>query len=49
LLQRANIKEIILCKDNRKDVEEIKEEYIKGLTFHYVDKMEEVLNSFIRR
>ncbi len=41
--KRANIKEIILCKDNRKDVEEIKEEYIKGLTFHYVDKMEEVL------
>lgn len=42
--KRANIKEIILCKDNRKDVEEIKEDYIKGLTFYYVDKMEEVLD-----
>ncbi len=42
--KRANIKEIILCKDNRKDVEEIKEDYIKGLIFHYVDKMEEVLD-----
>jgi ATP-dependent Lon protease len=41
--KRANIKEIILCKDNKKDIEEIKEDYLKGLTFHYVDKMEEVL------
>lgn len=41
--KRANIKEIILCKDNRKDIEDIKEEYLKGLTFHYVDRMEEVL------
>ncbi|MGL4581409.1 MAG: endopeptidase La [Flavobacterium sp.] len=41
--KRANVKEIILCKDNRKDIEDIKEEYLKGLTFHYVDRMEEVL------
>jgi len=41
--KRANIKEIILCKENRKDIEEIKEDYVKGLTFHYVDRMEEVL------
>ncbi|MEK6452120.1 MULTISPECIES: endopeptidase La [unclassified Myroides] len=41
--KRANIKEIILCKDNRKDIDEIKEEYLKGLTFHYVDRMEEVI------
>lgn len=41
--KRANIKEIILCKENRKDIEEIKEDYLKGLTFHYVDRMEEVL------
>ncbi|EHO06953.1 lon protease [Myroides odoratimimus CCUG 12901] len=41
--KRANVKEIILCKDNRKDIDDIKEEYLKGLTFHYVDKMEEVL------
>lgn len=41
--KRANIKEIILCKDNKKDIDEIKEDYLKGLTFHYVDKMQEVL------
>ncbi|MDR0230308.1 MAG: endopeptidase La [Flavobacteriaceae bacterium] len=41
--KRANIKEIILCKDNRKDIEEIKVDYLKGLTFHYVDRMEEVI------
>lgn len=41
--KRANIKEIILCKDNRKDIEDIKEDYLKGLTFHYVDHMEEVI------
>ncbi|MDR2221269.1 MAG: endopeptidase La [Flavobacteriaceae bacterium] len=42
--KRANIKEIILCKDNRKDIEEIKADYLKGLTFHYVDRMEEVIH-----
>ena len=41
--KRANIKEIIMCYKNRKDVEEIGEEYTKGLTFHYVDYVEEVL------
>lgn len=41
--KRANIKEIILCYKNRKDVEEIGEEYTKGLTFHYVNMVEEVL------
>ncbi|MTG97985.1 MULTISPECIES: endopeptidase La [Myroides] len=42
--KRANIKEIILCKENKKDIDEIKEDYLKGLTFHYVDKMHEVLD-----
>jgi ATP-dependent Lon protease len=42
--KRANIKEIILCKDNKRDIEEIKPNYIEGLTFHYVDKMSEVLD-----
>ena len=42
--KRANIKEIILCKDNKRDIEEIKPNYIEGLTFHYVDKMREVLD-----
>ena len=41
--KRAKIKEIILCEKNRQDVDEIKEDYLKGLTFHYVNKMEEVL------
>jgi ATP-dependent Lon protease len=41
--KRANIKEIILCEKNRKDIEDIKKNYLKGLTFHYVKKMEEVL------
>jgi len=42
--KRANIKEIILSKSNRKDILEIKEEYIKDLQFHYVTDMREVIN-----
>ena len=42
--KRANIKEIILCKSNRKDILEIKEDYIKDLKFHYVADMQEVIN-----
>jgi len=42
--KRANIKEIILCQENKHDIDEIKPEYIEGLIFHYVDTMEEVLN-----
>ncbi|UNY98670.1 endopeptidase La [Zhouia spongiae] len=42
--KRARIKEIILCEDNRKDIEEIKQEYLKGLTFHYVREMREVID-----
>lgn len=41
--KRAGIKEIILCKENKKDVSEIKEEYITGLTFHYVKDVREVV------
>lgn len=41
--KRAGIKEIILCKENEKDVLEIREDYLKGLTFHYVTEMEEVI------
>ncbi len=41
--KRANIKDIILCKDNQKDIDEIKPQYLKGLTFHYVDTMKEVI------
>ncbi len=42
--KRAGIKEIILCEDNRKDIEDIKPHYLKGLQFHYVTKMNEVLD-----
>lgn len=42
--KRAGIKEYILCKDNEKDILEIKEEYRKGLIFHYVTDMEEVIS-----
>lgn len=41
--KRANIKEIILCEENRKDIEEIKQDYLKGLKFHYVKEMKEVI------
>jgi ATP-dependent Lon protease len=41
--KRANIKEIILCHDNKSDIDEIKPEYLEGLTFHYVKEMNEVL------
>ncbi len=41
--KRARIKEVILCADNRKDILEIKAEYLKGLTFHYVTDMSEVI------
>jgi ATP-dependent Lon protease len=42
--KRANIKEIILCKSNQKDILEIKEGYIKDLKFHYVTEMREVIS-----
>ncbi|KQS45693.1 MULTISPECIES: endopeptidase La [Flavobacterium] len=41
--KRANIKEIILCHENKRDIDEIKPEYLEGLTFHYVKEMSEVL------
>ena len=41
--KRAGIKEIIMCADNEKDVLDIKQEYLKGLSFKYVTQMTEVL------
>jgi ATP-dependent Lon protease len=41
--KRANIKEIILCHENKSDIDEIKPEYLEGLRFHYVKEMSEVL------
>lgn len=42
--KRAGIKEIILCKSNQKDIEDINPDYLVGLEFHYVDTMMEVLD-----
>jgi len=42
--KRAGIKEIILCKKNQRDIEEIDEQYIKGIDFHFVDQVSEVLD-----
>ena len=42
--KRAYIKEILLCEENKRDIEEIKPEYIKGLKFHYVKDMSQVID-----
>jgi len=42
--KRARIKEILLCADNKRDIDEIKPEYLKGLTFHYVSDMKDVVD-----
>jgi ATP-dependent Lon protease len=42
--KRAKIGTIILCEKNRKDIEEIEGHYLKGMTFHYVNEMKEVLD-----
>lgn len=41
--RRANITEVILCEENRKDVDEINQDYLIGMTFHYVQQMKDVL------
>lgn len=41
--KRAGITDIILCDENRKDIMEIKQDYLKGLSFHYVKEMSEVI------
>ena len=40
--KRAGIKDIMLCKDNRKDIDEIPEIYRKGVAFHYVENVQNV-------
>lgn len=40
--KRAGITDIIMCRENKKDVEDINEVYLKGLTFHYVENVAEV-------
>ena len=41
--KRSGITDIILCRENEKDILEIKDHYLEGLTFHYVDEITEVL------
>ncbi|WP_052381515.1 endopeptidase La [Hymenobacter sp. APR13] len=41
--KRAGIRDIILCQKNRKDIEEIPAEYVKDLTIHYADRVDDVL------
>ncbi len=41
--KRAGIRDVILCSENKKDIEEINPDYVKGLTFHYVDDVKQVL------
>jgi len=40
--KRAGITDIVMCKENRKDIEEIPEKYLKGVTFHYVENVQDV-------
>lgn len=40
--KRAGITEILMCKDNRKDIEEIAPEYLKGVNFHFVENVQDV-------
>ena len=47
--KRAGIKELILCKENEKDINEIKPEYLKGLVFHYVSDIQQVVNLALLR
>ena len=41
--KRAGITEIILCKANQKDIDEIQPAYLKGLSFHYVEDIQQVI------
>ncbi|MDR1730295.1 MAG: endopeptidase La [Prevotellaceae bacterium] len=47
--KRAGIKDVILCSENKKDIDEIKDSYVKGLKFHYVDDIKEVLDFALLR
>ena len=46
--KRAGINEIILCKRNKKDIDEIKSSYIKDIKIHYVDNLDEVLKKALQ-
>lgn len=40
--KRAGITDIVICKDNKKDIEEIEQDYLKGVSFHYVENVQDV-------
>ena len=42
--KRAGITDIVICKDNKKDIEEIEQDYLKGVSFHYVENVQDVWN-----
>ena len=42
--KRAGVHTIVICEDNRRDIEDIKEIYVKGLTFHYVNTIKDVID-----
>lgn len=42
--KRAGITDILICEENRKNIEEIPEKYVKGVTFHYVENVKDVLD-----
>jgi ATP-dependent Lon protease len=42
--KRAGLRDIILCWQNEKDVQEINQEFIKGVNFHYVKTMNQVID-----
>ncbi len=47
--RRSGIKEVILCSRNRRDVEEIEKGYVRGMTFRYVNTVDEVLNASLMK
>lgn len=47
--KRAGVTEIILCKENKKNIEDIPQAYIEGLTFHYVDTIDEVFDIALQK
>lgn len=47
--KRAGIKEIILCSRNKKDIDEIQDNYLKGLKIHYVERVDEVLETALMK
>jgi ATP-dependent Lon protease len=46
--KRAGMKYVILCEENQKNVEQIPAAYLTGMQFHYVERMEEVLDIALR-